>query len=179
MLDVALAFALLGLAGAILWYILMLVARATNLPLGKWFASWRLARCVAHATAADRLIEAGNRDAALVEIRRAFFLAFVADREIAARVTNHHTGLLSRMLALTADRGDEAVRLLSLAKVDRLLSERAALLRRLSTLRQSGTRAAGADATERLRRNSGDLEQALDQLVAEIRARPSRPRLHS
>jgi hypothetical protein len=178
MFDLVLAIALLGLAGAILWYVGALVLQAAGLPLGRSLVRLRVARHVAHARNADRLIAAGERDAALARIRRAFFLGTVTDAGLLAEVANHHTGLLSRMLALTSEHGAGGVRLLSLAKVDRLLTERATLQRRLLQLRRNGSRQAATEAAARVDTNTADLAHALDQLAAEIAALPSGPRLH-
>lgn len=178
MLDLVLAIALPGFAGAIVWYVGTLVLRAAGLPLGRSLVHLRFARHRARVRAADRLIAAGEREAALAAIRHAFFLGPVTDSGLLDEVANHHTGLLSRMLALTAENGAGGVRLLSLAKVDRLLTERATLQRRLVQVRRNGTRPARREAAARVDANTADLAHALDQFAAEIAALPSAPRFH-
>ncbi len=179
MLDVVLAIVLLVLALAVLAYVGLVVLGAFRLPIGKWLADWRFRGYAQHARRADELLARGDEDAALVEIRRAFHLHAVGDAASASRIANHHTGLLSRILTLASDGAPGSVRLLALAKVDKLLNERAALQGRYITLRRNGVRSAAADVAEQLRRNGVELGRALDTLVDEIRSRRSpRARYH-
>jgi hypothetical protein len=67
-------------------------------------------------------MKARRLDAALHELESAFCLFTVrADPRLVEQIAAHHTGLLSRFLTLIEDLPQGRVRLLSLAKVDRIL----------------------------------------------------------
>jgi len=170
MVDLVLALGLLSAAAALLWYVVTLLVRAAGSPLSGLIERRRVARSVAHARAADRWIADGDVPRALAAIRVAFYLRPVANAEIASAVANHHTGLLSRLLALTADGEHGTVRLFSLARVDRLLTERAALQRRLPIVASGGAVASRRELEADIRRNADELARALDMLVGEVLA---------
>jgi hypothetical protein len=139
---------------------------------------WRINRCITHGRRGDALREQGNLDAALREYQAAFFLHPVRDRQLATIVANHHTGLLSRLIAITEDVQGGTVRLFSLAKVDRLLNERSDLQRRHLTNRQSSDRQRGGGVHQQLVQNRRDLQAALRQLIVEIQASRPAQQLH-
>jgi len=178
MVEILLAGVLLLISAAILWYLGALVVNAAGLPLGALLAKWHFRRYLAHAHSADRFIGIGDVDSALREIRRAFYLRPVVNNEIAALVAKHHTGLLSRILALTAENHGGGVRLLSLAKVDHLLGERAALQRRLVAVRQGAPLSHRTEVETRLSRNGNELGKALAQLAVEVSAAQPREMKH-
>jgi hypothetical protein len=109
-------------------------------------------------------------DEALSFLLDSFYLAIVRDRALSGAVANHHTGLLSRLIALTSDAEGGSVRLLSLAKADRLLAERAALQKRYFAVAQGGSAERRRDVRRKLEENGRDLKTALAQLVEEVRA---------
>ncbi len=177
MLAVA-ALALAVVAAAVIWYLVALVAGATGFSLFRFAGTLGFSRCAAQAQRADRLIERGDVEGALAAIRSAFYLRSVHDPKLASTIADHHTGLLSRMLALTAEQRSEGVRLIALAKVDRLLAERAALQRRLISVRRGAPRSHVDEVGSRLVDNAAQLGEALDQLATEIRGSQQRPTLH-
>jgi hypothetical protein len=93
-------------------------------------------------------------------------------------VANHHTGLLSRLISMTSALQDGSVRLLSLAKTDRLLTERSELQRRYCAARQSPRKDRVRELRSQLHSNSCDLDAALEQLIAEARALRQPERYH-
>src|ERR1019366_1610647 len=97
---------------------------------------------------------------------------------LAMSVANHHTGLLSRLISITSDLHNGSVRLLSLAKTDRLLTERSELQRRFLAGRQSRRKHTLRELRTQLRANSRDIIAALEQLVAEARAVRQTARYH-
>jgi hypothetical protein len=111
-------------------------------------------------------------------LRRAFYLHPVGSPSLAMSVANHHTGLLSRLIALTSEVQNGTVRLLSLAKVDRLLTERSALQRRYLAARQSHHLSRVREVRGQLRANSRNLAVALEHLIAEAAAVRQPPQYH-
>ncbi|HVN84063.1 MAG TPA: hypothetical protein VMW17_04370 [Candidatus Binatia bacterium] len=143
---------------------------------GGWTRSieqWRVDRCIAHSRRGDALRERGDLDGALRAYQAGFCLYTVRDRQLATTVANHHTGLLSRFIAVTEDVQGGTVRLFSLAKVDRALNERSELQRRYLSSRQSGDRQRCREIEGQLAHNRTELQAALRQLIVEIQA--SRP----
>jgi len=178
MLNALFATVLVFVSVGLMLYLVGLLFNAASLPLGGLLERQRFARYVARARRSDALMQQGDVDRALVVLRSAFYLAPVSNRGLATTVANHHTGLLSRLIAVTADVQGGAVRLLSLAKTDRLLTERSELQRRYFAVRQGAPRHRLREIQEQLRINSRDLEAALQQLVAEVRAARQPPRYH-
>jgi hypothetical protein len=86
--------------------------------------------------------------------------------------------LLSRLIAITSDLQGGTVRLLSLAKADRLLTERSELQRRYFAAKQSPRSERLRELQGQLQTNSRDLEAALEQLIAEVRAVRQPQRYH-
>lgn len=172
-LATLLALASLGL----LLYLVSLLFNAASLPLGGWLERRRFARYLARARRCDLLMQQGRTDHALRELRAAFYLHEVSNRTLATVVANHHTGLLSRLISIT-DRQEGTVRLLSLAKTDRLLTERSELQRRYFAARQSPRNQRWRELRTQLHANSRDLNTALAQLIAEARATREAARPH-
>jgi len=178
MLQALLATVLVFISVGILLYLIALLFNAASLPLGSWLERQRFARHVTRARAADMLLERGEIEAALQTLGTAFYLHTVSGRGLASDVANHHTGLLSRLLSISAEVQGGTVRLLSLAKTDRLLSERSELQRRYFAARQSGRADRVREAEQQLRTNAQDVAAALQQLVAEVHAVRQPARYH-
>jgi hypothetical protein len=178
MLNALLATALVFAAVGLLLYLLALLFNATRVaaarPLGGLvaggFERWRVDRCIARSRRGDALREHGDLEGALHQYQAAFFLYPVRNRSLASTVANHHTGLLSRLIAVTEDLQGGTVRLLSLAKVDRLLSERSELQRRYLNSRSLPNRTRRREIDLQLEQNRRELNGALRQLIVEIRA---------
>jgi hypothetical protein len=178
MLNALLALVLVTVALGLLLYLLALLFNAASLPLGGVLERQRFARCAARARRADALLQNHEIDAALRLLRSAFYLHPISNRALSSRVANHHTALLSRLIAITNDLQGGSVRLLSLAKADRLLSERSELQRRYFLAKQSARREKLRQALVQLHGNSRELEAALQQLIAEVRSARQPTRLH-
>jgi hypothetical protein len=114
----------------------------------------------------------------LRQLRAAFYLYAVSNRALASTVANHHTALLSRLIAITSDVQGGTVRLLSLAKADRLLTERSELQRRFFAAKQGAPRLRLREIQRQLDANSRELAAALQQLISEVRAARQPPRYH-
>ncbi len=130
----------------------------------------RFARRLVRVARADSLLKARRVDAALRELEHAFCLFTVrADSRLVDQVAAHHTGLLSRFLTVVEDLPQGRVRLLSLAKVDRILERRSDLEDALLRLRNRSWRDGRRIQLEReLRRNAYDLRGAVRELVSDV-----------
>lgn len=154
------------------------VGGAGSLDLSTTWERWRINRCVARARRGDALRERGDLDGALHEFQAAFFLRPLRNRSLGSVVVNHHTGLLSRLIAITEDLQGGTVRLLSLAKVDRLLNERSELQRRSFASRHAGDRPRVRQVEGQLAQNGHELQAALRQLIVEIHSARRTVQLH-
>lgn len=178
MLNALLATVLVFASIGLLLYLVGLLFNAASLPLGGLLERQRFARYVARARRCDAFMQHGDVDAALEQLRAAFYLHAVANRSLATAVANHHTGLLSRLISITSDLQGGSVRLLSLAKTDRLLTERSELQRRYFAAKQSPRSERRRELRRQLEANGRDLEAALQQLIAEVRAARQPARYH-
>ena len=178
MLNALLATLLVLASVGVLLYVLGLLFNAASLPLGGLLERQRFARYVARARRCDELLQQGHVEPALRLLRTAFYLHAVSNRSLASSVANHHTGLLSRLISITSDLQGGTVRLLSLAKTDRLLTERSELQRRYFAVKPGARSARLREMQRQLRVNSRELEAALEQLIAEVRAVRQPPRFH-
>ena len=98
-----------------------------------------------HALRGDARLRERQIEPALREMEQAFCLLIVrADPRLPDQIGRHHAGLLARLLTVADDLPQGRVRLLALAKVDRLLDRRADMQRAYTQLRPalSATRAA-------------------------------------
>lgn len=177
MLDALFATLVVAVSLVVLAYLASLLFAAASGPLGSLLERQRFQRHQARARRSDELLRSGEVDEALVEIRAAFYLHAIYNRTLAGAVANHHTGLLARLIAITSDLQGGGVRLLSLAKTDRLLSERSDLQRRYFTARQGAPRERIREIVHRLGENSHELDNALQQLINEVRS-ARRPTLY-
>jgi len=178
MLNALLATILVFASVGLMLYLIGLLFNAASLPLGTLLERQRFARYVARARRCDALLQQGQVEPALRELRAAFYLAVVSNRPLASAVANHHTALLSRLIAITSELQGGTVRLLSLAKTDRLLTERSELQRRYFAVRQGAPRERLREIQAQLQTNSRDLDAALQQLIAEVSGTRQAARYH-
>lgn len=178
MLNALLATILVFVSVGVLLYLVGLLFNAASLPLGGLLERRRFARYVTRARRCDVFMQHGDIGRALQQLRAAFYLHPVSSRSLASAVANHHTGLLSRLISITSDMQGGTVRLLSLAKTDRLLTERSELQRRYFAARQSPRSARLRELQAQLQANGRELAAALEQLVAEVHAARRPSRLH-
>lgn len=168
MVSQLLAIVLLVVSLALVYYLGNLLWQAVRLPLGKAIERRRTERYIARARRGDRHLESGALKAALREYEAAFCPYPARDSEVARVLSNHHTGLLSRFIAAADHLQEDRVRLMSLAKADRLFQERNALQRRYLTLVHSGSRRRLQEVDRELRTNAKELRNALANLTDEI-----------
>lgn len=170
MSTVVVALLLLPVALALLVGLLVLLARPLLGPAFAAFERARFQRCLARSARGDTHLQSRQVEAALREFEGAFCLLIVrADPRLAERIARHHVGLLSRLLSVADDLPQGRVRLLALAKVDRLLDRRNDMQRAYLQLRNRPLRDARRLQLEReLRRNSRDLRGAIRELIADL-----------
>ncbi len=169
-LDTVLGLALLPLGAALVVGLLALLLHPLTLPGLRAIERGRFARRLARVAHADSLLKARRVDAALRDLEQSFCLFTVrADPRLSEQIAAHHTGILSRFLTVIEDLPQGRVRLLSLAKVDRLLDRRGDLEDALLQLRNRSWRDGRRIQLEReLRRNAHDVRTALRELVADV-----------
>jgi hypothetical protein len=159
----ALSIAVLIYLGSVLW-------GAARGPLGAFVERQQIERHVARSQQGDRLLTAGDLTAALRQFEAAFYPHPAQTAAMARTVADHHTALLSRLIAAADHMQGERVRLMSLAKADRLFHERTALQTRYLALRQSGSRHRLRAIEAELHDNTRELRATLGALTAEIAA---------
>ena len=164
------ALVLLPLAAALVVVIVALLLHPLAIPALRALERARFARRLARTARADSLLKARRLEGALHELEQAFcFFTVRADSRLLEQISAHHTGLLSRFLTLIEDLPQGRVRLLSLAKVDRILDRRSDLEGALLQLRNRSWRDGRRIQLEReLRRNAHDLRGAVRELVADV-----------
>jgi hypothetical protein len=165
--------ALIGLAVVavsigVLVYLSGMLWGAARGPVGAFFERQQFERHVAHAQRGDRYLQEGALVQALGEFEAALYPNPPQSAAMAKAIANHHTGLLSRLIAAADHVQGDRVRLISLAKADRLFHERAALQHRYVALRQSGSRQRLRALEQELRGNARELRATLSALAAEI-----------
>ena len=170
MSTVLVALVLLPVAVALLVGLIALLARPLVVPAVGAMERSRLRRCLARAAAGDAQLKAKQVPAALAEFEAAFCLLTVrADARLPELIARHHTGLLSRLLSVADDLPQQGVRLLALAKVDRLLERRSEMQRAYLQLQTRPWRDARRLQLEReLHRNSRATRAAVRELVADL-----------
>jgi hypothetical protein len=164
------AFVLLPLGALMVLGLLALLLNPLALPALRALERARFARRLARTARADSLLKARRLDGALRDLDQSFCLFTVrADSRLIDQIAAHHTGLLSRFLTLIEDLPQGRVRLLSVAKVDRLVERRADLEEALLQLRNRSWRDGRRIQLEReLRRNAHALRAAVRELVADV-----------
>ena len=168
MVPQLLAIVLLVVSLGLVYYVASLLWQAVRFPLLKVLERRRAERYIDRARRGDQLLESGSLRAALREYEASFCPHAARDSDLARTISNHHTGLLSRFIAAADHLQGERVRLMSLAKADRLFQERNALQRRYLALLNSGSRRRLQDADRELRANAQELRRAMANLTNEI-----------
>lgn len=151
-------------------YLITLLLSAAAEPLQSFWEWRRFATHQRRVRQFDGLLKLGATHEALRQLRISFFLEAVREPPLAAEIINHHAAVLARMISLTNEICGGSVRLLSLAKADRLLTERNELQRRYLRAYQASQSTRLRDLLQELECNRRELEQALDQLFAEVTA---------
>ena len=170
MSTLVVALVLLPVALALGVGLVVLLARPLVSPLIAAVERWRFRRCVTHGLRGDTRLREHQLEAALRELEQAFCLLIVrADARLPDQIGRHHAGLLARLLTVADDLPHGRVRLLALAKVDRLLDRRGDMQRAYTQLRTRPFRDARRLQLEReLRRNARDTRAAVRELVADL-----------
>lgn len=161
---------LLPLALVLVVGLLGLLARPLIGPAVAAVERARFRRCVARVARGDALLHARQIDAGLRELEAAFCLLIVrSDPRLAEQIGRHHTAMLSRLLTVADDLPAQRVRLLALAKVDRLLDRRGEMQRAYLQLRSRPMRDGRRLQLEReLRRNARATRAAIRELIADL-----------
>ncbi|HYV55995.1 MAG TPA: hypothetical protein VE911_00545 [Candidatus Nitrosopolaris sp.] len=170
------ALLLLPIAVVLLGGLVLLLARPLVTPVITAFEGARFQRCRAHVARGDLQLQGRQIEAALREFEAAFcFMTVRADPRLAEQIGRHHVGLLSRLLSVADDLPQQRVRLLALAKTDRLLARRGEMQRAYLQLRNRPLRDGRRLQLEReLRRNARDLRAAVRELIADLQVISSR-----
>lgn len=164
------AFILLPVALALGVGIVVLLARPLVAPVIAARERWWFRRCVTHGLRGDTRLREQQLEPALREMEQAFCMLIVrADPRLPDQIDRHHAGLLARLLTVADDLPQGRVRLLALAKVDRLLDRRSEMQRAYTQLRTRPFRDARRVQLEReLRRNARDTRVAVRELIADL-----------
>lgn len=171
MLNIAIALLLLAISAAVVVYLGRLLFQALPASWSTGLEQKRVQRYVARTAEGDRHLKQGAIERALTEFQNAVYPQLVSTRTLAQAIVNHHTGLLSRFIA-TADRNhNERVRLLSLAKADRLFDERHNLQKQYLSARGNKSSQREREITRAFDANTRELQLTLTALANEIRAK--------
>ncbi len=170
------ALVLLPMALTLVVGLSLLIAQPLLRPILSTVERMRLRRAIGRVTRGDAALRARQVEAALREYEASFCLIIVrADAKLADDVNRHHVGLLSRLLAVADGSPQPRVRLLALAKVDRLLDRRAEMQRAHLQLRNRSLRDGRRIQLEReLRRNARQTRSAVRELIADIQVLTAR-----
>jgi hypothetical protein len=170
------ALVLLPLELALVVGLVVLLAQPLLSPALKSVERARFNRCVARVARADVLLKNGQTENALRELEQSFCLIIVrADPKLAEAIGRHHVGILSRLLSVADNSPQQRVRLLALAKVDRLLDRRAEMQRAHLQLRHRSLRDGRRIQLEReLRRNARNTRAAIRELIADLQVLTTR-----
>jgi hypothetical protein len=160
---VAVSVGVLVYLGSVLW-------GAVRGPIDSFMERQQFERHAVRAQRGDRFLRDGDLTQALGEFEAALYPYPPQSAAMAKSIAGHHTGLLSRLIAAADSVQGERVRLMSLAKADRLFHERAALQSRYLALRQSGSRQRLRALEQEFRVNTRELRATLSALSAEIAA---------
>jgi hypothetical protein len=170
MTTMLLGFVLGVLGLAVTAVALLLILGPLRRPLFASIERAKVRRCLARRGRGDARLAARDVDGALREFAGAFcFVVPRADPGLTTDIARLHTGLLSRFVSIGDDLPGERVQFLALAKVERLLEQWNDMQRR---------RARGAPQTAELERHRRLTQQAIRELVSELRARRQGPLLH-
>lgn len=166
-------------AAAIGVYLVRLLVAAFSQSFGGVFERAAFQRCGTRCARGDKLLEKGDHAGAMQVFAEAFFLRPVRrDPDLLSDVANYHTGLLSRLLTIADELGKGHARLLSLARTDRLLSERLGIQLDYfrATKREDHERL--RDIERRLRENQTQVRTAITRLIEEIRSSEEKVMYH-
>lgn len=178
MTDLVLALVLGLLAAALAGYLLWLLAAALVPGFGGTIERTRLRHRAARAALGDRCLAEGRLPDAVRALSSALYPYPTSDPSFADEVRRHHAGLMSRVLAVAEHIENGQVRLLSVAKLDRLFSEREGLQRSYLVAVRRGTARDRREARRALRRNAEEIGRAMYQLGEEISRHARRERMH-
>jgi hypothetical protein len=171
MVNVVLAVVLLALSLAVVVYLLRLLFHAVPVSLGDFLERQRFRRYLARVAEGDRQLQRGAVEAALAAFQASFYPHVATSRATVQAIIGHHTGLLSRFIAAADQHHGERVRLLSLAKADRLFEERTRLQKQYVAARERGARQRQRELELALLANTREVRSTLAALTAEITAR--------
>jgi hypothetical protein len=173
---VVIALVLVPVAVALVAVLGVLLARPLAGPILAARERARFRRCLARCTRGDAHLHARQIEPALREFEASFCLLTVrADGRLTEQIARHHVGLLSRLLAVADDIPHQRVRLLALAKVERLLSRRGEMQRAYLQLRTRPLRDTRRLQLEReLRTNARDVRAAVRELIADLQVLSTR-----
>lgn len=177
-LDLVLAIVLGAISVAVIGYILFLVLAALDWQPATQFERWRFMRFARRIRAGDHALESGQVEAALRAFRAAFYPHAARSRAMAEEINRHHTALLSRLIAAADELQGGTVRLLALAKVDRLFHERRDLQRALLTIDGSRHRERLENVRAEFAANTEQLRAAFEALNIEILSSRPQKRYH-
>jgi hypothetical protein len=174
MFNLLLAAVLSAASVLIILYVTSLLLR--SLRLGVLIENWRLQRYIARVRLGDQCLDKGDVAKAVLRYQQALYPHPARTREVADAIKRHHIGLLSRLLAAADQVQGDSLRLISLARADRLFQDRDILQRRCLAARSKGK---GVHELEReLRSNTIELRAALTALAVEITAARPTERTH-
>jgi len=138
MVNVLLATLLAIVAVAVVAYLLSLLLGAIGWRTSVSVDGLRLRRGRNKVRRGDALLRNGDAIGALVAFDAAYLPHAVRSSRAAREVERHHTGLLSRFMAVADQARGERLHLIALTKVDRLLARRAVLQEKLLTAWRGG-----------------------------------------
>jgi hypothetical protein len=152
-------------------YLLVLLFYAFMSAFGGVFEDMLFRRHTARCAQGDALLKKGDLSGAMQTFARSFFLNPVRrNSELLSDIANFHTGLLSRLLTIADDLGNGRARLPTLARTDRLLSERLELQLDYFRSQKRDDHARLHDLERHLRENQTRVRSAITQLITEIRS---------
>jgi hypothetical protein len=160
-------------------YIVRLLAAAFAQSFGDVFERAAFQRCRTRCARGDELLEKGDHAGAMQTFADAFFLRPVRrDPDLLSEVANYNTGLLSRLLTIADELGKGRARLLSLARTDRLLSERLGIQLDYFRASKREDHERLRDIERRLRENQTQVRTAIVRLIEEIRSSEEKVMYH-
>jgi len=164
------ALVLLPLAIVLVIGILVLLAQPLLGPALSAIEWARFRRSLARIRRGDEYLRNRQIESALREFESAFCLMIVrSEPRLVQEIAQHHVGLLSRLLTVADSSPQPRVRLLALAKVDRLLDRREEMQRAHLQLRHRSVRDGRRIQLEReLRRNAREVRAAARELIADL-----------
>lgn len=169
------ALALTAAALVILVYLSSALWGAVGGPLLRAVEQGRMRRYSERLSHGDIMLRDGDLSPALAAFEQALYPFPASSSAQAGTVQRHHTGLLSRFIAAADQVQGERVRLISLAKVDRLFHQRRLLQDRYLAVVQGSDRTRRRDLEREFADNTEALRDALHSLALEVE---STPRVH-